>query len=72
MTEDEMVGWYHQLNEHEFKQTPGDGKGQGSLAHCSSWGHRESDMTWQLNNNNDTLPTPRISFPSKLLVHQQI
>ena len=45
MTEDEMVGWYHQLNEHEFKQTPGDGKGQGSLAHCSSWGHKESDTT---------------------------
>ena len=35
MTEDEMVGWHHQLNEHEFEQTPGDGGGQGSLAGCS-------------------------------------
>ena len=46
MTEDEMVGWYHWLNEHEFKQTPGDGEGQGGLACCNSWSHRESDMTW--------------------------
>jgi len=38
---------------HEFEQTPGDGEGQGSLAFCSSWGLRESDMTWQLNNNNN-------------------
>ena len=37
-TEDEMVGWYHQLNGHEFEQTPGDGEGQGSLACCSPWG----------------------------------
>ena len=40
MTENEMVGWHHQLNGHEFAQTPGDGEGQGSLACCSSWGHR--------------------------------
>ena len=45
MTEDEMVGWHHQLNEHEFEQTPGDSEGQGSLACCSPWGHKESDMT---------------------------
>ena len=38
MTEDEMVGWHHQLNAHEFEQTPGDGEGQGSLACCSPWG----------------------------------
>ena len=37
MTEDEMVGWYHQLNGHEFEQAPGDGEGQGSLACCSPW-----------------------------------
>ena len=37
VTEDETVGWYHQLNGHEFKQTPGDSKGQGSLACCSPW-----------------------------------
>ena len=49
-TEDEMVGWHHQLNGHEFKQTLGDGEGQGSLACCSSWGCKESDMTEQLSN----------------------
>ena len=43
--EDEMVGWHHQLNEHEFEQTPGDGEGQGSLACCSPWGHKKSDAT---------------------------
>ena len=49
-----MVGWHHQLNGHEFEQTLGDseGWGRGSLACCSSWGCRELDMTWQLNNNN--------------------
>ena len=40
MTEDEMVGWHHQLGGHEFGQTLGVGDGQGSLAYCSSWGHR--------------------------------
>ena len=49
MTEDEMVGWY-QLNGHEFEQAPGDGEGQGSLACCSPWGHKELDVTEQLNN----------------------
>ena len=39
MAEDEMVGWHHQLNGHEFEQTPGDSEGQGSLACCSPWGH---------------------------------
>ena len=38
--EDEMVGWYHQLNGHEFEQTPGDSERQGSLACCSPRGHR--------------------------------
>ena len=42
MTEDEMVGWHHQLNGHEFEQTLGDGEGLGSLACCSPWGHRVS------------------------------
>ena len=51
MTEDEMVGWHHQCNGHEFEQTLGDGKGQGSLACCSPWGLKESDMIEQLNNN---------------------
>ena len=46
-------GWQHQLNEHEFKQTPGDSEGQGSLVCCSPWGLKESDTTEQLNNNNN-------------------
>ena len=40
MTEDEMVGWHHRLNGHEFEQALGDGEGQGSLVCCSSWGCR--------------------------------
>ena len=48
-TEDEMVGWHHQLNGYEFEQAPGAGDGQGSLACCSPWGHKQSDMTEQLN-----------------------
>ena len=51
VTKDEIVGWQHWFNGHEFEQTPGDGKGQRSLACCSLWGHKESDMTEQLNNN---------------------
>ena len=51
MTEDETVGWSHQLNGHEFEQIPGDSEGQGGLACCSPWGHKELDMTEQLNNN---------------------
>ena len=43
--QDEMVGWYHRLDGHEFEQAPGVGNGQGSLACCSSWGHKESDMS---------------------------
>ena len=48
-TEDEMVGWHHQLNGHEFEQTPGVGDGQGSLACYSPWGRKESDTTEWLN-----------------------
>ena len=44
-TENEMVGWRHQLDEHVFEWVPGDGEGQGSLACCSSWACKESDMT---------------------------
>ena len=40
LTEDEMVGWHHQLNGHEFAQTLGDSEGQGSLVCCSPWAHR--------------------------------
>ena len=49
MREDEMFGWHHQLNGHEFEQTPGDSKGQGSLGCYSSWGHKEMNTTEQLN-----------------------
>ena len=45
MTEDEMVGWHHQLDGHEFEQAPGVGDGQGGLACCSPWGRKESNMT---------------------------
>ena len=45
MTEDKMVGWHHRLNEHEFGWTPGVGDEQGGLECCSSWGHKELDMT---------------------------
>ena len=44
-TENEMVGWHHRLNGHEFEHTLGDGEGQGSFVCCGSWGHKESDMT---------------------------
>ena len=43
MTEDEVVGWHHQLDGHEFEQVEGVGDPQGSLGYCSPWGHRESD-----------------------------
>ena len=52
VTEKEMVRCHHWLNGHQFEQTPEDGEGQGSLACCSSWSHKELDMTEQLNNNN--------------------
>ena len=54
MTEDEMVGWHHQLNGHEFERALGAGDGQGGLACCSPWGHRvRHDLV--TNNNNDEL-----------------
>ena len=49
MTEDEMAGWYHQLDGHESEQTPGDGDGQGGLECCSPWGRKELDTTERLN-----------------------
>ena len=49
MTEDEMVGWHHQLDGHEFEQALGVGDGQGSLACCSPWAHKELDVTERLN-----------------------
>ena len=53
MTEDEMVEWHHQLDGHEFEQAPADSEGQGSLACCSPWGHKELDTTERLNKSNN-------------------
>ena len=50
-TENEMAGWHHQLNGHEFEQTAGDSEGQRSVACCSPWGHKGSDMTYGLHNS---------------------
>ena len=52
MTEDEMVEWHHQLSGCKFEQTLGDSEGPGRLACCSPQGHKASDMTQRLNNNN--------------------
>ena len=49
MTEDEMVGWHHRLGRHEFEQTLRVGDGQGGLACCNPWGHKESNMAKKLN-----------------------
>ena len=59
VTEDEMVGWHHQFNGCELGKTPGDGDGQGGLVCCSPWGHKELNMTWQLNNGNNNKATNR-------------
>ena len=48
-----MVGWRHQLNGHEFEQTPGDSEGQGSLVYCNPWGHKELAMTEQLKEESE-------------------
>ena len=45
MTKDKMVGWHHQLNRYEFEQAPAVGDGQGCLACCNPWGHKQSGMT---------------------------
>ena len=45
MTEDDMVGWHHQLHGHEFEEAPRDSEEQESLMYCSPWGSKESDMT---------------------------
>ena len=64
MTKDEMVGWHHWLNGHDFEQTSGDSEGQGSLACCSLWGCRVGH-DW-LNNNNLKVTVPLVSALSGL------
>ena len=54
MTENEMIGWHHQFSGHEFEKTPGDSEGKESLMCFSSWGHKKSDTSWQLNTNNSS------------------
>ena len=51
-TEDEIVGWHHQLNRHEFEQALEVGDGQGNMVCCSPWGHKEVDTTERLNNKS--------------------
>ena len=58
-----MVGWHHRLNGHEFEQILGDTEGQGSQVCCSPWGHKESDMTYRLNNNNNAQRTVGERWP---------
>ena len=53
MREDEMVGWHHQLDVYECEQALGVGDGQGGLACCSPWDHKESDTTERLNNSSN-------------------
>ena len=64
-TEDEMVGWHHQLDGHESEQALGVGDGQGSLVCCSPWGRKESDMTEWLNRTEFTNVECWISAPSR-------
>ena len=63
-TEDEMVGWRHRFNGHEFGQSLGDGEGQGVLECCRPWGHEESDSSWRLNNSGSS--TFRFDFVCSL------
>ena len=62
-TEDKMVGWHHRLDGHGFGWTPGVGDGQGGLACCSSWGHKESDTTEQLSWSSNQ------NYRIKIIVH---
>ena len=55
MTENEMVGWHHQLNGHEFEQPLGNDEGQGSLVCYNPWGHKELNTTEPLNNKMTSL-----------------
>ena len=67
MTEDEMVAWHHRHNGHEFGCTLGVGGGQGGLACCSSWGHKESDMTERLSTQHLIREVKKFS-PSQIIL----
>ena len=67
MTEDEMFGWYYRLNRHEFEQALGDGEGQGSLACCSRWGHKEPDSTEKQHHHNQLKISPFGNDGKKML-----
>ena len=70
MTEDEMVGWHHWLNGHEFEHTPGDGEAQQILVSCSSCGHKELDMTeWQNNSKCLDFYNTCVHLTSSFLSH---
>ena len=70
-TENNMDGWHHWLNSHHFEQIQGDGEGQGSLACCSSWDHRESDTTWWLNNKILNMLLTYMVVRTKIWMHQR-
>ena len=72
-TEDEIVGWHHPLNGHEFEQALGVGDGQGGLVCCSPWGHKESDTTEQMKTDNaicsmQKKKTPRYLTKDNILI----
>ena len=66
-----MVVWHHPRNGHEFEQAPGDGEGQGSVACCSLWGHKEPDVTERLNKNNNRFSFQTGGFAISLLLSVQ-
>ena len=67
MAEDEMVGWHHRLNRHEFEQTPEDSEGQGRLACCSPCGHKELNTTEHAHIHMDTRGIPKENVKDAVL-----
>ena len=65
MTEDEMAGWNHRLNGHEFEQASGVGAGQGGLMCCTPWSHKKSNTTERLNNSNFICTKTILKYLSK-------
>ena len=72
MTQDEMAGWHHWLDGHEFEQAPGVGDGQGSLVCCSPWGHKESVITEWLNWTEGNFTSPLSSNLSISAHHDEL